>query len=83
MAWLTKVNFHLGVVGKLPAASLAVDDGAALLELDELQAAINAEAAAVALNRRAPSSRPGRQRLVLHVQGLNRFVDYRVDLFLI
>ncbi len=56
VAWLTKVNFHLGVVGKLPAASFAVDDGAALLELDELQAAISAEAAAVALNRAAPSS---------------------------
>ena len=59
VTWLTKVNCHLGVVGKLPAAAAAVDDdddGAALLELDELHAAISAEAAAVALNRPAPSS---------------------------
>src|SRR5208282_101924 len=38
VTWLTKVNFHLGVVGKLPAAAFAadaVDVGAALLELDE------------------------------------------------
>jgi hypothetical protein len=50
------VNFHLGVVGKLPAAAFAVDVGAAPLEVDELHAAISAEAAAVALNRPAPSS---------------------------
>src|SRR6516162_10301270 len=59
VTWLTKVNFHLGVVGKLPAACFAAEDvplGAALLELDELQAAIRAEAAAVALNSPAPSS---------------------------
>ena len=59
VTWLTNVNFHLGVVGKLPAAAAAVadadPDGAALLELDELHAAISAEAAAVALNRPAPS----------------------------
>jgi len=58
VTWLTKVNFHLGVVGKLPAAAAADDDvelGAALLELAELHAAISAEAAAVALNRPAPS----------------------------
>src|ERR1700749_807410 len=55
VTWLTKVNFHLGVVGKLPAASFAVDVGLAPLELDELQAAISAEGAAVALNRPAPS----------------------------
>ena len=36
-------------------AADAVDVGAALLELDELHAAISAEAAAVALNRPAPS----------------------------
>ena len=49
VTWLTKVNFHLGVLGKLPAAAAvadAVDDEEALLELDELQAAISAEAAA-------------------------------------
>jgi len=59
VTWLTKVNFHLGVLGKLPAAAAvadAVDDEEALLELDELQAAISAEAAAVALNNPAPSS---------------------------
>jgi hypothetical protein len=56
---LTKVNFHLGVVGKLPAAAAAADavpvDEAELLD-ELLQAAISAEAAAVALNRPAPSS---------------------------
>jgi hypothetical protein len=56
VTWHTNVNFHLGVVGKLPAAADAVPDGAALLELDELHAAMSAEAAAVALNRPAPSS---------------------------
>jgi hypothetical protein len=59
VTWHTNVNFHLGVVGKLPAAAAAVllvPLGAALLELDELQAAMSAEAAAVALNRPAPSS---------------------------
>src|SRR5512142_123572 len=56
VTWFTNVNFHLGVVGKLPAAAFAVEVGAALLELDELQAAMSAEAAAVALNRPAPSS---------------------------
>src|SRR6266536_1524874 len=56
VTWFTNVNFHLGVVGKLPAASFAVEVGAAPLELDELQAAISAEAAAVALNSPAPSS---------------------------
>src|ERR1700733_9778130 len=58
VTWLTKVNFHLGVVGKLPASSFAADavePGDALLGLDELHAAIRAEAAAVALNRPAPS----------------------------
>jgi hypothetical protein len=59
VTWLTNVNFHLGVLGKLPAAAAAADDvdvEEALLELDELQAAISAEAAAVALNSPAPSS---------------------------
>jgi hypothetical protein len=51
----------LGVVGKLPATAFADDVGLAPLELDELQAAISAEAAAVALNRPAPSS--SRRRL--------------------
>ena len=59
VTWLTNVNFHLGVLGKLPAAAAVADavaDEEALLELDELQAAISAEAAAVALNSPAPSS---------------------------
>src|SRR5712691_12671032 len=59
VTWHTNVNFHLGVVGKFPAAAFVADAdpvGAALLELDELHAAISAEAAAVALNRPAPSS---------------------------
>src|SRR5579859_895562 len=56
VTWQMKVNFHLGVVGKFPAAAFAVEVGAAPLELDELQAAMSAEAAAVALNRPAPSS---------------------------
>src|SRR5581483_1279719 len=54
VTWLTKVNCHFGVVGKLPAAALAC---AALLEEELLHAAISAEAAAVALNRPAPSRR--------------------------
>jgi len=53
VTWLTKVNCHLGVVGKLPAAALAVE--AELLD-ELLHAAISAEAAAVALNSPAPSS---------------------------
>jgi len=61
VTWLTKVNCHLGVVGKLPAAAFAVDVELALLELDELHAAISAEAAAVALNSPAPSSRRRRE----------------------
>src|ERR1700722_13309772 len=59
VTWVTKVNFHLGVGGKLPAAAAAADDvpvdEAELLD-ELLQAAISAEAAAVALNRPAPSS---------------------------
>jgi hypothetical protein len=55
---LTKVNCHLGVVGKLPAAAFTapdeVVDCAELLD-ELLHAAISAEAAAVALNRPAPS----------------------------
>jgi hypothetical protein len=52
------VNLHDGVFGKSPPAafSVDVDVGLAPLELDELQAAISAEAAAVALNSPAPSS---------------------------
>src|SRR5580704_4421004 len=53
VTWLTKVNFHLGVVGKLPAASFVAE--AVLLD-ELLHAAISAEAAAVALNSPAPSS---------------------------
>jgi hypothetical protein len=59
VTWLTKVNCHLGVVGKLPAAAFTAPDVFDVLAelLDELlQAAISAEAAAVALNRPAPSS---------------------------
>ena len=59
LAWLANQNCHFGVVGKLPAAAFAADvvaDDDALLELDEVQAAISAEAAAVALNSPAPSS---------------------------
>src|SRR5487761_69251 len=53
VTWLMKVNFHLGVVGKLPAAALVCP---AVLEEELLHAAISAEAAAVALNRPAPWS---------------------------
>src|ERR1700722_3072148 len=50
VTWLTKVNFHLGVVGKSPAVSLA----ALAVLVDELHAAIRADAAAVALTRPVP-----------------------------
>src|SRR3984957_2403328 len=50
VTWLTKVNFHLGVVGKFPAVSLA----ALAVLVDELHAAIRADAAAVALTRPVP-----------------------------
>jgi hypothetical protein len=46
-------------LGKFPTAAAVADAdpvGVALLELDELHAAISAEAAAVALNSPAPSS---------------------------
>jgi hypothetical protein len=65
-AWLTNQNFHPGVFGKLPPVAATPDDVVddadvadelALLELDEVQAAISAEAAAVALNSPAPSIR--------------------------
>ena len=49
----------MGVVGKLPAAAFAapdVPDVPAELDDELLHAAISAEAAAVALNRPAPSS---------------------------
>src|ERR1700759_771826 len=58
VTWFTNVNFHLGVDGKLPSAAPAGPDrpvGDGVLELDELHAAISAEAPAVALNRPAPS----------------------------
>ena len=64
VTWLTKVNFHLGVVGKLPAAAFVAEavlpDEALLLD-ELLHAAISAEAAAVALNSPAPSSRRRRE----------------------
>ena len=60
VTWFTNVNFHLGVVREVargaPPSPTPTPVGAALLELDELHAAISAEAAAVALNRPAPSS---------------------------
>ena len=55
---MTNQNCHAGVFGKSPAAAAVADadaDVVALLELDELHAAISAEAAAVALNSPAPS----------------------------
>src|SRR5215469_16653003 len=58
-AWLTNQNFHGGVFGKTPAGmavDVADDVEVALLELDEVHAAISADAAAVALNSPAPSS---------------------------
>src|ERR1700688_1694847 len=55
-AWLTNQNFHAGAFGKTPPDWIADAVELALLELDEVQAAISAEAAAVALNRPAPSS---------------------------
>src|SRR5215471_18070207 len=57
ITWLTNQNCHAGVFGKLPAADAADADadGLALLELDEVQAAMSADAAAVALNSPAPS----------------------------
>ena len=57
-AWLTNQNFQAGVFGKFPA-TFAADArcvGVALLEPDEVQAAMSPEAAAVALNSPAPSS---------------------------
>ena len=58
VTWLTNQNCQAGVFGKFPtvaAADDAPDVGVALLVLDEVQAAISAEAAAVALNSPAPS----------------------------
>ena len=58
VTWLTNQNCQAGVAGKFPATAFADDAaavGAALLELDEVQAAMSAEAAAVALNSPAPS----------------------------
>jgi hypothetical protein len=58
VTWFTNVNFHLGVVGKFPAAAFTAaddDDCEALLDDELLHAAIRPAAAAVALNRPAPS----------------------------
>jgi hypothetical protein len=58
---LTNQNCQGGVLGKFPTVAFAAPDddapavGVALLVLDEVHAAISAEAAAVALNRPAPS----------------------------
>jgi hypothetical protein len=61
VTWLTNQNCQAGVAGKFPTTAFAAADdddapavGVALLELDEVQAAMSAEAAAVALNRPAP-----------------------------
>jgi len=51
VTWLTNQNCHLGVVGKLPAASAVA---AALDERLDVQAEISADAAAVALKSPAP-----------------------------
>src|ERR1700751_5452258 len=67
VTWLTKVNFHLGVVGKLPATSFADDVGLAPLELDELQAAISAEAGAVAAQQSGPLEQPTKTGPLLHL----------------
>src|SRR5690348_3701880 len=56
VTWLTKVNFHGGVVGKFPAAELAGLVLVLPLLLVEEQAASSAEAAAVALTRPVPVS---------------------------
>src|ERR1700678_3569973 len=58
VTWLTKVNFHFGVEGKFPPAACTAEAeffSAALLPDELVHAAISAEAAAVALNRPAPS----------------------------
>src|ERR1700677_3389797 len=63
VTWLTKVNFHFGVEGKFPPAACAAEEvffSAALLPDELVHAAISAEAAAVALNRPAPSRSPPR-----------------------
>src|SRR2546428_7867277 len=52
VTWFTNQNCHLGVVGKLPAALVAVE-----LPLDEEQAASSAVAAALALTSPVPFSR--------------------------
>src|SRR5450755_4137572 len=57
VTWLTKVNFHFGVLGKFPATSFAL--APVLLPaagVAELQAASSADAAAVALTRPVPVS---------------------------
>src|SRR5262249_34220828 len=67
VTWLTNQNCQAGVLGKFPTAAFAAPDddapavGAAVLVLDEVHAAISAEAAAVALNSPAPSSRRRRE----------------------
>src|SRR5450755_3771241 len=58
VTWLTKVNFHFGVLGKFPATSFALAPPVALgaAVLAELHAASSADAAAVALTSPVPVS---------------------------
>src|SRR6266700_1248624 len=57
VTWLTKWNCHGGVFGKLPPTSVVAATVDALpVLLDELHAAMRAEAAAVALTRPVPVS---------------------------
>src|SRR5712691_1497101 len=58
VTWLTKVNFHFGVLGKFPATSFAPVPPPVLVDavLAELHAVSSADAAAVALTRPVPVS---------------------------
>jgi len=56
VTWFTNVNFHAGTFGKLPPAAWVAPAVPALLLDELLHASMSAEAAAVALNRPAPSS---------------------------
>src|SRR6202453_1708430 len=57
VTWLTKVNFHFGVEGKVPPAACAAEEvffSAALLPDEVVQAAISAEAGGGALKPPPP-----------------------------
>src|SRR6266568_6650060 len=56
VTWLTKVNFHFGVVGKFPATLFAPPPGWVDAVPAELHAVSSADAAAVALTRPVPAS---------------------------